>query len=58
MGGRFVPTGTDPVSFMLPEESEPGSKSNLKGKEMKAVLLLKANPCRSLGIMLLSNGSH
>lgn len=43
MGDRSVPTGTDPVSFMPPEESEPGSKSNLKGKKMKAVLLLKAN---------------
>lgn len=50
VGDRFVPTGIDPVSFMLPEESKPGSKSNLKGKKKKAVLLLKANPCRSLRI--------
>lgn len=50
MGDSSAPVGTDPGSFMPPEESEPGSKSNLKRKKMKAVLLLKANPHRSLRI--------
>lgn len=50
MADRSAPLGTVPGSFMTPEESEPGSKSNLKRKKMKAVLLLKANLRRSLRI--------
>lgn len=57
MEERSVPVGTDSASFMPPEESEPGSKSNLKRKKMKAVLFLKANPHKSQRISLLSNES-
>lgn len=57
MGDRSLPIGTDSGSFTPPEESEPGSKSNLNREKMKAVLLLKANPHRTLRISLVSNGS-
>lgn len=50
MSERSVPVGTHLVSFMPPEESELGSKSNFKRKKMKAMLLLKVNHCRSMRI--------